>query len=345
MVNPTVLIYNLDDLNQEILVNILKNYQITVSTNLKNTERCKIFICGYRSNADRKDLGILRVRFREAVFLAVVSTINLELLEELLKEGFIDYLQRPFKERDVYFKIRKALIISESKRRLIYLEQFMEERLGEFKKQKDILEERLDKSTHHLSRLYSDLQETYLGVIRTLAQALDSRDHYTHSHSQNVARIAREIALEMGLPLETVKVIEEAGYLHDIGKISVDDSILHKVEKLTPEEWEKIRQHPEDGAKILGPLDFLGEAIEIVRQHHERFDGKGYPRGYKGDQILLGARILMLADSYEAMRSQRPYRRRAYTKQEVVEEIIRNKGKQFDPQVVEAFLRAMERLD
>jgi putative nucleotidyltransferase with HDIG domain len=181
-------------------------------------------------------------------------------------------------------------------------------------------------------------------TIKVLAKTIDARDHYTHSHSENVAKYAVAIAEEMGLSVKDIELIREACELHDLGKIAVEDNILAKDSDLVAEEWEKIKQHPLAAAEILEPLTFLNDATALIRQHHEHYDGSGYPAGLKGEDILLGARIIHLADAYEAMRSARSYRKTPLSKEGAVEEIKKNSGAQFDPKVVEIFLRIVERI-
>ncbi|MCD6228404.1 MAG: response regulator [Candidatus Omnitrophica bacterium] len=192
-------------------------------------------------------------------------------------------------------------------------------------------------------RLYSTLEDSYIRTVTALTSAIDAKDHYTKSHSEHVSQYAVAIGREMGLSEREIEEIRQACQLHDLGKIGVHDYILTKPGKLTPEEWEEIRQHSLKSAEILKPLIFLGEAIDLIKQHHERYDGKGYPYGLKGDQIKLGARIIAVADSFDAMTTDRPYRR-ARTKEEAIEEIKKCSGTQFDPKVVEAFLRIVDKL-
>ncbi|MEK6646958.1 MAG: HD domain-containing phosphohydrolase [Candidatus Firestonebacteria bacterium] len=192
------------------------------------------------------------------------------------------------------------------------------------------------------TKLYQNLQDVYMRTIKALAVAIDAKDHYTHNHSENVTKYAVEIAEEMGLNSEEVKNINHASQLHDLGKIGIQDYILSKSDKLSAEEWKKIKEHSLKSAEILEPLVFLNDVIEMVKQHHERYDGAGYPYGVKGDNIRIGARIMAVADAYDAMISDRPYRN-SMSQKDAIAELEKCSGKQFDPQVVHAFLRVLER--
>jgi len=192
------------------------------------------------------------------------------------------------------------------------------------------------------ARLFETITKNYSDTIQSLALALEAKDRYTRGHSERVTDFAVMIAKEMNLNEKDINTLRFAGKLHDIGKIAVSDKILLKEEKLTLTEYADIKMHPERGAELLKPLSFLQEAAVIIRHHHERFDGQGYPDGLKGEEIPLLARILSVADAFDAMTSERPYRA-SFTQQQALQEIVSCAGTQFDPQVVEVFRKIITR--
>ncbi|MGI9861866.1 PocR ligand-binding domain-containing protein, partial [Moorella naiadis] len=187
------------------------------------------------------------------------------------------------------------------------------------------------------ARLYSSLREYYLSTVQALAAALEAKDVYTRGHSIRVAKWARSCARMLGVSAEEEEQAYLAGLLHDLGKISIQEDILLKPGPLTPEERKKMQGHPEIGARILEPARLPTAVITAVRHHHEDYGGGGYPAGLSGKEIPLLARIIRVADAYDAMTSARPYRE-AFTPQQAYEELQRCAGRQFDPRVVEAFL-------
>jgi len=188
------------------------------------------------------------------------------------------------------------------------------------------------------SRMYENLQDAFVGTIRSLAETIDAKDTYTRGHSERVSLYAEAIARGLGLQGAELQTIRYAGYLHDVGKIGIPDAILSKPGKLTVEEFNIIKKHPVLSEKILTPVNFPFPVQSIVRHHHERYDGNGYPDGLGSVENPLGARILFVADAYEAMTSDRPYRK-ALSTQMALGELERNTGTQFDPRVVEVFAR------
>lgn len=185
---------------------------------------------------------------------------------------------------------------------------------------------------------YMDMRNVYVKTIEALAAAIDAKDSYTKGHSERVAKYAVAIARELRLPEDQVEVIQYVALLHDIGKIGVSDQVLNKPSRLTVREYEEMKKHPLVSASIVCQIKILCRAVDIVRHHHERYDGRGYPDGLQGEQIPLGARILAVADAFDAMMSDRQYKR-AFSLEHAVEELRACAGSHFDPRVVECFVR------
>ena len=280
----------------------------------------------------------------DCIIIAYVEDSSHHALEELNKFQIYDFITKPINLEKLIFLVKKGVALRQLMVANRKLSQGLKEQNTALEKQNILLAKRIEDSTKNLTRLYEDLRSTYMRTIKVLAQAIEARDHYTRSHSENVAKYAVAIAREMKFSAKEIETIQMACELHDLGKIGVEDSILMKPSRLNDEEWKQIKRHPIIGAQILEPLTFLSEVTEMIRQHHEHFDGSGYPEGRRGEDILLSARIIHLADAYEAMTSVRSYRKTPLSKEEAVAEIKRNSGTQFDPKVVEVFLRIADKL-
>lgn len=187
---------------------------------------------------------------------------------------------------------------------------------------------------------YSELKDAYRGTVESLRLAVDAKDSYTKNHSDRVAYYSILIGQKLGLSQEEIETLKDGALFHDIGKIGIPDAILQKPGKLTDDEYDDIKNHPSIGAKILAPAKIFGSIIDIVKHHHERFDGKGYPSSLKGEEIPLLARIVCVADSFDAMTSDRSYRPR-FTLLKALDELENGKGTQFDPRIVDAFILAI----
>lgn len=182
------------------------------------------------------------------------------------------------------------------------------------------------------ARLYAELQSTYLSTIKILVSTIEAKDSYTRGHTERVAKYAVMLAEKMGLPKKERETVNFGAVLHDIGKLGVYETILNKPGELTDDEWSIVQSHPEVGANIIKDMRFLRSACDLVRHHHERLDGGGYPDGLKGDEISTGARIVAIADSFDAMTSDRPYRK-AYTIEEALKKLKQQDNK-FDQNIV-----------
>lgn len=194
---------------------------------------------------------------------------------------------------------------------------------------------------HYSFEHYQRLRTESMRTIELLAEAIDKRDHYTFQHSQKVAEYSEKIARKLGLDLNDIEAVVSAARIHDLGKIGTDTNILSKPTGLKEEEWRKIKEHPSAGAEIISGLSLYDEVKDLVAYHQERYDGSGYPAGLKGEKIPLGARILAVADAFDAMTSDRPYRG-AMSYEKAIAELEAGKGTQFDPKIVDAFVAAIE---
>jgi len=246
---------------------------------------------------------------------------------QAMSSGAYDYMTKPFVCDELVRRLSKVL-----ERRQLKLEAL---------NYQDRLESTVQCQTEELQQAEAQVKAAYAHTLGALIQALDAREKETQKHSKRVSEYTLMLARHYGVPSEQMLDIEHGSLLHDIGKIGVPDAILLKPGKLTAEDWEEIRKHPVIGHLILSGINFLHGATELVLQHHERFDGTGYPLGLAKDRILLGARIFAIADTFDAMTSDRPYRR-ALTYDAARQEIIRCCRSQFDPELVDCFLEIPE---
>ncbi|MFH0769276.1 MAG: HD domain-containing phosphohydrolase [Chloroflexota bacterium] len=260
----------------------------------------------------------IKAGFPDTAVVMATATTDTNIAIRCMKQGAYDYINKPFNLDDVLLSVERAL----EKRRLE-----LENR--EYRKHlEDKVAEQAEK-----------IRVSFLNALRALAYALEAKDGYTSGHSRRVADISASIARELGLPQESIDRIVLAALVHDIGKIGVRESVLNKPGRLTREEFQHVQKHPEVGERILSPIAGDEEILKFIRNHHGRFDGTGYPDGLKGEQIPLGARILAVADAYEAMTSERPYRK-AMSEEAACFELECCKETQFDPEVVSAFFRS-----
>ncbi|HZE63530.1 MAG TPA: HD domain-containing phosphohydrolase, partial [Pyrinomonadaceae bacterium] len=236
-----------------------------------------------------------------------------------LRLGAFDYVMKPFDLRQVEAVVKRALEHQE----LIVAKQRYEGHL----------EELVEQRTAELDDALNSLEDAYRSTLRALTAALETRDLETHGHSERVVTYSLRLGREYGLDSQRIKALEFGSLLHDIGKIGVPDSILRKPAKLTDQEWVRMREHPAHGQQILRGIHFLEGAARVVAQHHEKWDGSGYPLGLHGEDIDLCARIFSVADAFDAMTSDRVYRKgKSY--EAAAQELDVWAGKQFDPKVV-----------
>lgn len=254
------------------------------------------------------------IKEKEPIIKVIMITAfnDPQIIEQAKKLGASDYITKPFS-----FDYLQTTVLGK-----VYAQLF----------------EDLRKEHEELREAYDKLNKQTTQMVIAFNKTVDARDPYTAQHSEEVCEIGRLIAEEMKIPISQDLLF--GLQLHDIGKIGVPDLTLLKPDKLTDEEFEKIKQHPRIGFEIVGVLDGFKRVAEIIYCHQERYDGKGYPRGLKGEEIPIEARIIAVADSYHAMSSKRLYHEPVSTK-EAVEELLKNKGTQFDPLVADALIRVL----
>ena len=255
------------------------------------------------------------------VMVTAVHDISVALAA--IRNGAYDYLLKPFEREQLLATVRRAL-----ENRRLKLEN---------RTYQTNLETLVTARTEQLRKAMASLERSYDITLEALGDALDLKDAETEGHSKRVTAFTIAIARHMGLSADQIRVIARGAFLHDIGKMAIPDAILRKPGKLNPDELAIMREHCYRGFQLLKRIPFLGEASDIVYSHQEHFDGSGYPRGLKGEEIPLGARIFSVADTLDAITSDRPYRA-AQTVQAAKTEIEKWSGRQFDPDVVKAFL-------
>ncbi|MBM4308174.1 MAG: response regulator [Deltaproteobacteria bacterium] len=258
------------------------------------------------------------------MFIIMTAHPEINMAVEAIRLGATDFILKPIDLELMVFSVNKALEIKK-----------MEEEIEAHHKN---LEKLVEERTGKLNETVLILKKTHLDSVKVLAGAIDAKDPYTRGHSDRVRRMSMRIGMKMGISEERLENLVFGALLHDIGKIGIRDEILQKKSSLTPEEYHTIQQHPLIGVKIVEGIDFFRDKIPLIRNHHEHYDGSGYPDGLIGEVIPLEARIIAVADSFDAMTSLRPHRR-AMPVDEVVEEMENGNGKQFDPRVLEIFLK------
>ncbi len=263
-------------------------------------------------------------RSPDTLIIMVSGSQDVESAIGAMRAGAFDYVLKPFDLELVEVAVRRAL---------------EHQRLLESKRSYETyLERMITRRTAELDGALQSLEGAYRATLKALVTALETRDSETHGHSERVVAFSLRLGRELGLSEEELTALEFGSLLHDIGKIGVPDAVLRKPAPLTEPEWYEMRKHPLHGEQILGGIEFLGRASRVVAQHHERWDGSGYPVGLRGEQIDLNARIFAVADAFDAITSDRVYRvGKSY--ESAARELDEWAGRQFDPTVVEAFRR------
>jgi response regulator RpfG family c-di-GMP phosphodiesterase len=328
--NPYCLIVDDEPRLRQVMVHLMRadGFQCVEAGNgieaLEQLQRCPAILVLSDLRMPKMDgfalLREIRSLYPDIAVVMITAVADVEIAVNCLAIGAADYVIKPYNLEDVRARVAQAL----EKRRMVL----------ELRAYRESLEERVSAQARRL-------EELFLASVQSLAEALELKDPYTRGHSVRVSHYSSLIAQRMGVDGELLRQIELGGHVHDIGKIGVRETVLNKPDRLTPEEYEHIMTHPVLGWRILAPL--LGEtphALNIVRSHHERFDGRGIPDGLRGAEIPLEARIAAAADALDAMTSDRPYRNSEMTIANAIAEIQRNAGAQFDPEVVQALVAA-----
>ena len=263
----------------------------------------------------------------ECEVMVITGYASLESSIEALRLGAYDYLLKPFDDVEIVVeKVRRA----GEKRNM--------------SRERRELNEQVMAANQELRAAQERLKKSYIQTLSSMITALEARDAYTRGHSDRVAEYTAMIGKAMGITGESFKNLVDGARLHDLGKIGIRETVLHKTSALTDEEYAHIKTHPAIGADIIGKMEAYRHLVPMVRHHHERFDGRGYPDGISGKDIPLQARIIAVADSFDAMTSERPYRK-TRTPNEALKEIREVAGTQLDPMVVKTFLGIQAQLD
>lgn len=269
-------------------------------------------------------IPLIKTKSPQTAVMVISGLQSLDDSIKALRTGAFDYIVKPFELQHVKAAVRRAVEHYELQIIKARYEQHLEELVSE--------------RTIELDRALVELENSYRATLKALAQALEARDSETYGHSERVVTFSLRLGYELGLNLDQLRSLEFGALLHDIGKIGVPDAILRKPAPLTGEEWAQMRLHPLQGEQILRNVPFLAGATKVVSQHHEKWNGSGYPLGLKADDIDLNARIFAVVDAFDAIVSDRVYRiGKSY--EEACSEIKKSIGIQFDPQIVSAFLQ------
>lgn len=265
----------------------------------------------------------------ELLMIMVTAVHDISVALTAIRHGAYDYLLKPFEREQLLTSVQRAIQTYRLKQENVAYQTRLESLVAE--------------QTQTLRHAFAELERSYDITLEALGNALDLKDAETEGHSKRVTAFTIAIARAMELPQDRIRVIARGAFLHDIGKMAMPDAILRKPGRLTPEEQSRMREHARLGYQMLRRIPFLQEASNIVYSHQERYDGSGYPRGLKGDQIPLGARIFAVADTFDAITSDRPYRA-AQSIPSARREIQSYSGTQFDPEIVNVFMSISQQI-
>ncbi len=340
MANEHILVVDDEELIREIICNVLNEAGFECHPVNSGAEALTVLRTDGNYSAVVSDvimdgmdgltlLSKIRLDHPDLPVVMVTAVHDISVALAAIRNGAYDYLLKPFEREQLLASVRRAV----ENRRL------KSENLAYQTKLESLVSARTDM----LRQALTDLERSYDITLEALGDALDLKDAETEGHSKRVTAFTIAIARAMGLPQDRVRVIARGAFLHDVGKMAIPDAILRKPGRLSAEEQEIMQRHAQLGYQMLRKIPFLHEAADIVYSHQERFDGTGYPRGLSGDQIPLGARVFAIADTFDAVTSDRPYRA-AQSISSGRREIERQSGKQFDPDIVKVFLSVSEQI-
>jgi len=265
----------------------------------------------------------IRKQNEDVIIIMLTAVDDVETAMNAIKDGADDFIRKPLNLKE----LKRSIEVNVERKRLIHENRDYQKRL----------EDRVAEQTQRISGLYHDLKKAYIDIIRALSEAIEAKDPYTRGHCRRVKTYSARMEAALGLAREEMETLEFGTLLHDIGKIGVSENILNKPGKLTDEEFDHVKAHSTIGNNILLEVEFLKEARKIVRNHHERYDGKGYPDGLDNRQVSALVRIVIIADAYDAMTSQRPYRK-AMSREKALSILKEERETQFDGELVDIFI-------
>jgi len=309
---------------------------------LKQT-RAEILICDIKmpgvNGIDILDYARMHMKTMPVIMLTGLTDVSVAI--DVMKRGAFDYIMKPITKEALLAVVCKAFA-----QRELLLENRRLERQN--RRYQILLEEKLRESAEDLGNRSVELMKAYgmlksmnFRFVNVLAETIEAKDRHTRGHCNRMRRLCGQLGRIMGLEKKYLELLEYASMLHDIGKIGVNERVLNKRGPLSPEEKEHVKIHPELGKKILKGIPLMESVAEIIVSHHENYDGSGYPRGLKGKEIPLGARIISAADLYDAMSNDRPYRK-GIAQERIIDEMKRVSGTQLDPEIVSIFIDNMD---
>jgi putative two-component system response regulator len=286
----------------------------------------------------------------ETSVVMITAVVDTQTAVEAMKLGAYDYVTKPFDLEDLNARVKRAL---ERRRLMVENREYQRNLEQKVKNQVEQIQEYYNKAVDALAREQpalgklkasepDRLEELYSQIAKALALMAETHEPYIRGHSERVSLLASNIATQLGLSVQLTRQIKLAAILHDIGKIVIPDHVLGKPGPLTPAEYSEVKRHPKITVEIIRQIDYFKGLTPIIESHHEWYNGKGYPNNLKGESIHIGARVLAVADAYDAMTCPRPYRTRL-SDEEVVKTLKKGAGVQWDPKIVEALFKVLER--